>query len=466
MQTEKNKNKVNDPHEQSKLGHGLSADGPISQYFAKEDVDPLTHAFGGKIAVHPGLGGNAVAEDEINTYAEKLSHETRNGKTVAYIHVPFCETHCLYCGFYNKPFSKDFSHHYTDSLLAEFELWKDRAIYNSSPIHAVYFGGGTPTSLTAEDLGRILKAVKEHLYLANDCEITIEGRLHNFGQDKIEACLEGGANRFSIGVQTFDTEIRKLMGRIADQETACKHLEVLQSYNQAAVIIDLIYGFPKQTMDKWLNDIKIAQSLNLDGADCYQLNVYGMTPLGKAINEGKIEPSADFPTQAKMFEASVMAMQGEFYRRLSMSHWARTTRERNLYNLYTKGVASGLAFGPGAGGALQDNFIINQPNVEKWIDLIKNKIKPIMGIQRYSKYQKMYRRIAENMEQGRLDFGAIHKEFVLDIYSFVAPIVEQWEKVGLVNYKDQKMVLTLAGQFWQVNLSQIILHRIKSCLEK
>ncbi len=455
---------INDPHATARHGHGLSNNGDITQYFAKENVDPLTHAFEGKIAVHPGVGGNKLSDNEMVSIANELSNKVRNGKSVAYIHVPFCETHCLYCGFYNKGYNKDFSKKYTDTLISEIELWKGREIYNS-PIHAVYFGGGTPTSLEANDLERMLKTLREHLHLANDCEITIEGRLHNFGQDKIEACLKGGANRFSIGVQTFDTEIRKLMGRIADQETACKQLEVLKSYDQAAVIIDLIYGFPKQSMEKWLNDIKIAQSLNLDGADCYQLNTYGMTPLGKAIKEGKMEAGADIPMQAKMFEASVLAMQSEFYRRLSMSHWARTTRERNLYNLYTKGVTEGLFFGPGAGGALHNHFLINQSNVEKWTELVENKVKPVMQIQKYSDNQKMYKRIAENMEQGRLDFKAIKNEFGKDIYNMIAIIVEQWTNVGLVNLANEKMVLTMAGQFWQVNLSQIILHRIKCLLE-
>ena len=74
------------------------------------------------------------------------------------------------------------------------------------------YGGGTPTALQADDLRRILKEVRAVLPLANDCEITVEGRLSNFGPDKMEACFDGGANRFSLGVQSFDTEIRQAMG--------------------------------------------------------------------------------------------------------------------------------------------------------------------------------------------------------------------------------------------------------------
>ncbi len=443
----------------------LQADGHISQYFAQKTANPLAEAFDGKIAMHPGVGGKPLSPSEVTTLVEKLSNLPRSGKSVAYIHVPVCETHCLYCGFYRKPQGKDFSKLYADTLIKEVELWAGREVYTSSPIHAVYFGGGTPTALEAKDLERILLCLKKHLNLANDCEITIEGRLYNFDERKMEACFRGGANRFSLGVQTFDTAIRKKMGRIETKESASKKLELLKSYDNAAVIIDLIYGFPNQTMDIWLEDIAIAHSLKLDGCDCYQLNVYDATPLGKAILDGKVEKAADIKTQSAMFEASVKAMQDNFYRRLSVSHWARTSRERNLYNLYTKGLSSGLFFGPGAGGNLNGNFIINAPDVQKWTELIESGVKPAMMLQKSPKNNMLYKRITEYMEQMWLDFDDIKKEFNIDILKALEQIVKQWESVGLVSLTNNKMILTLSGQFWQVNLAQLILHRLKNVLE-
>ena len=277
----------------------------IEKYFARECDDPLANAFDGKIAVHPGVGGGRIAPEDIPGMMAPLLDQPRKGESVAYIHVPFCETHCLYCGFYNQGYRKEESARYADALIKELALWEGRAAQEQGPVHAVYFGGGTPTALEAPDLERLLKAVRRHLPLANDCEVTIEGRLHNFGQDKMEACFEGGANRFSLGVQTFDTKIRQTMARLADREEVLRRLELLMSYQQAAVIVDLIFGFPMQTMDIWLNDIETAKSIGLDGMDCYQLNVYGKTPLGKAIAEGKLPASATIAQQSAMFKAAV-----------------------------------------------------------------------------------------------------------------------------------------------------------------
>lgn len=436
------------------------------KYLAREGVAALSHAFDGKIAVHPGLNGGRVEAEAVDELVQTLLDEPRQGKSVAYIHVPFCQTHCLYCGFYNRPYRSDESRVYTDALLAELALWRGRAAVESGPVHALYLGGGTPTALEAEDLERILRAARAALPLANDCEITVEGRLANFDERKMEACLAGGANRFSLGVQSFDTDIRRSMGRLCSREDMLRQLEVLLGYGQAAVIVDLIYGFPGQSMDIWLDDIAVAQSLGLDGADCYQLNVYAQTPLGKAIASGKMPPAADIPLQSEMFSASVEAMNRTFYRRLSMSHWARTSRERNLYNLYVKGTAHCLAFGPGAGGNLGGYFYINNSDYAAWHTAVTAGIKPIAMLQRPHVHHMLFRSIAENLEQGWLNMAGLELRFGLPLRDIWQGLLQQWQRAGLLELSANHIVLTLAGQFWQVNISQLLLDYLKRALEE
>lgn len=451
-------------------GMAFSAEGrseawSMEKYFAKEGVDPLSRAFDGKIAVHPGVGGDRISQESSAACLERLLDVPRSGDSVAYVHVPFCETHCLYCGFYNRAYSREESARYTDTLIRELRLWENRAAQRQGPVHAVYFGGGTPTALEAEDLERLLRAVRAHLPLANDCEITVEGRLHNFGPEKMEACLAGGANRFSLGVQSFDTKIRQTMGRLASREEVFRRLELLKSYNQAAVIVDLIFGFPMQSMDVWLDDIAAACSAGLDGLDCYQLNVYGQTPLGRAVREGKLPPAADIPMQSAMFAAGVEALQKAFYRRLSLTHWARTSRERNLYNLKVKGSANCLAFGPGAGGNLGGWFYLNQSRYQTWQDMVNEGRKPVMMLVRPDVRFSFYRAVAAGMEQGWLDLPALEKEYGVQIRSALRPLLEQWRRAGLVTLQEDVMLLTLAGQFWQVNLSQLMQDFLKHTLD-
>ena len=309
----------------------------ISRWLAKVSENPIVEAFPEKIDIHPGMDSSMLLPTEMPEVLSELVSKPRTRRTVAYINVPYCETRCLYCLFYIKPYrNKEESNAFADTLIKELQLWSDKPVQKGEPVHAVYFGGGTPTALEACDIERIIKAVRRYLPLANDCEITYEGRLSGFGTDKMEAALAGGANRFSLGVQSFDTKIRQAVGRRSDKETLIRQLEKLMSYDQAAVVIDLIYGFPFQTLETWKEDLRIGRELNLDGIDCYQLRVLEKSPLYKYIQNGKLPPGPDHELRAAMFQEAVQSMHEAGWKRLSISHWASNTRERNFYNYYAK----------------------------------------------------------------------------------------------------------------------------------
>lgn len=221
-----------------------------------------------------------------------------------------------------------------------------------------------------------------------------------------------------------------------------------------------------QSMEVWRDDIAVACSAGLDGMDCYQLNVYGQTPLGRAIKEGRLPPSADIPMQSAMFAAAVEMLQKAFYRRLSLTHWARTSRERNLYNLKVKGSANCLAFGPGAGGNLAGWFYLNQNGYQTWQDMVNEGRKPVMMLMRPDPHFYFFRAVAEAMEQGWVNLAELERRFQVEFRAELAPLLEQWERAGLVEMREDVMVLTLAGQFWQVNLSQLMQDFLKHTLDE
>ena len=156
---------------------------------------------------------------------------------------------------------------------------------SSAPIQAVFIGGGTPTSLSPENAGRLLSTIQRCLPLANDYELTFEGRVHDLVPEKMDVWFRNGVNRMSLGVQSFDTKVRQAVGRIDDGETVFSHLQELLSYSQCAVVIDLMYGLPYQTMDVWHKDVETLVESGIDGADLYQLNVFEHSDLNLAIPE-------------------------------------------------------------------------------------------------------------------------------------------------------------------------------------
>lgn len=427
--------------------------------------DPLVDAFPESIDIHPGLQSSPISSALIQpTLSELISHK-RTRRTVAYINVPYCETRCLYCLFYIKPYrNKEESKAYADTLIKEFQLWADKPVQQNEPVHAVYFGGGTPTALEAADIERVIKAVRKYLPLANDCEITYEGRLSGFDSDKMDAAIQGGANRFSLGVQTFDTKIRQAVGRRSTKEQLIAQLSRLTQYNQAAVVIDLIYGFPFQTMETWKEDLAISRDLNLDGVDCYQLRVFERSPLYKYISNGKLPAGPDHKLRAHMFQEAVVQMREAGWSRLSISHWASNTRERNFYNYYAKTRTDCLAYGPGAGGTINGYSYMMNRAPDSWKKSVESGIKPISMMLEPAPHWQLGRAVAEQMELNYLNPSWLAAEFTPQLSYILEPLVENWTEAGLLCPIGSRFELSIAGQFWQGRMTQHLLNYIKSQL--
>ena len=450
------------PSEQERVGQpSVPAEGS-GNYFARRASICRTRLKARSPSTRPRRCGRG--KQDVEATLEPLLAEPRTGKTVAYIHVPFCETHCLYCGFYNKAYREDESRIYADALIQELRLWRGRPGQDAGPVHAVYMGGGTPTALQADDLRRILKEVRAVLPLANDCEITVEGRLSNFGPDKMEACFEGGANRFSLGVQSFDTEIRQAMGRVSDRDTLIRQLGFCRAMIRPPSSWTSSTASPCR---RWTAGWRTSpgESLKLDSVR----TATSSTCTGTLRSPRPLRADA-FPPGRTSPCSRPYSPQGEghaerVYRRLSISHWARTSRERNLYNLYVKGRAHCLAFGPGAGGNLDGFFYLNQSDYRAWQEEVRAGRKPIAMLLRPFPQGKLFKAIAEGMEQGWLDMPGLEAAYGIPLGEVWKPVLEQWERAGLVERDGAFIVLTLAGQFWQVNLSQLLLDYLKRSLE-
>jgi len=438
------------------------------RFFANENGDPLHAAFDKKSAVHPGARGCPIVPERIGeVWSQAMARKGTKEKRAAYFHIPFCETRCLYCGFYLNPFKGgEEENRYVDYVIRELEMVTGTPFINSHPFHAVYLGGGTPTALSAANLLRLLKTIKKHLPLAIDSEITVEGRVYHFSDDKIYACIEGGANRFSIGVQSFDTHVRRRMGRIDTGEEIAKRLRYIKGLDKTAVIIDLIYGLPYQAMKIWEDDVKKYIELGLDGADLYQLNIYKRGRLEEAVRKKAIAPPADISMQADMFAKGVEIMEGAGCRRLSMSHWAKSTRERNIYNNLALSGKVCVPFGSGAGGWMDGYFFFQDSNLNGYYRRIDEGSKPIAISMKQPRNNDLFKELAGQMEFGLCHLRRLGDRFGYKLEEIFLPLLEQWERVGLIKMDDGSMELTLAGQFWQVNLCQALIDYFTEMIEK
>ncbi|GAB4063381.1 heme anaerobic degradation radical SAM methyltransferase ChuW/HutW [Uliginosibacterium sediminicola] len=402
--------------------------------------------------LHPWMSRGLRPIPEFDSlYPALLSHT--HAPRLAYLHIPFCANHCLFCGFYRNKSSASAMRSYVDGLIAEIALEGLREGSRNAPIDAVFFGGGTPSALSAEDLNRILGALREHLPLAADCEITIEGRVSGFDDEKIDACLEGGANRFSIGIQSFDTALRRRMGRKATREEATRFLRALVERERAAVVCDLIYGLPLQTDAIWRQDVALCHEIGLDGVDLYCLTVHAESPLALSIDKGALPAPADNTTAARRYQEGGEILDAAGWQRLSQAHWRRTARERNRYNNATKSGADCLAFGAGAGGMLAAHRFMQEGDKDSYLSRISSGQKAIRSMLAPAPHHHACGKVMAALEDGSLDLAELDQLVEPGFVSALAPLIQYWSAQGLCRQHNDQLTLTPLGRYWHNNIA-------------
>ena len=309
---------------------------------------------------------------------------------------------------------------------------------------------------------RVLSTLRRVLPLANDYELTLEGRIHDLVPEKIEAWLANGVNRISLGVQSFDTKVRQSQGRLETREEVLERLKLLKSYEQCSVVIDLIYGLPGQSMEVWQQDLDDLIASGIDGADFYQLNVYEGSDLNKRISEGKLAPAATTKEQAKMFAFAYDYMKKRGWHQLSMCHWARNSRERSLYNALAKRGVPMFPFGSSAGGFLGGYAVMLHRVLQPYAMLVASNQKPIMGLVKQSEIQPFSNCAVNMLEYGLMDLSRL--EAMDERLTGLRWLYELWEKRGLVAFNGVQYALTIAGKFWSVNIAQTTVECIQYLL--
>ncbi len=433
----------------------------------RETDDPLHQAFASKRVVHAGLIGAPIAQaEQQKLYREALDKPADLSRQHAlYIHIPFCHTKCLYCGFYQNASRQEVEDAYMETLLGEIEAEAASPQLRGTPIDCVFIGGGTPTSLSAANAAMLLQKIQQSFALTDNCEVTLEGRIHDLVPEKIETWLQYGVNRISLGVQSFDTTLRQRIGRLDSREEVLKRLKLLKSYD-VTVIVDLIYGLPGQTPEMWLKDVKTLAEADVDGMDLYQLNIFPGGPLAKAVANGAVPPCADIAGQADMYIAARDYLLGEGVERLSLCHWRRTKRERSLYNTLAKAGADVYAFGCGAGGHFGGISWMNQRALQAYQADGQAGGKPIMmaGHQVEAKLGRICDGIISDLEQGFVDFRRL---LLADSrLEELEEVLALWKGRGLLREDLGIYRLTKAGEFWYISLTQSLVECVQVLLEK
>jgi oxygen-independent coproporphyrinogen-3 oxidase len=293
-----------------------------------------------------------------------------------YLHIPFCERRCRFCAFFTRDYREDRAAAFLMDLLKEIEHAGGAGLVRGRRVETVYFGGGTPTTLSAEQLLALLKACRESFDLAPVAEISIEANPAGVDEPTLVALRTGGINRVSFGAQSFDDAELEAAGtphRVADIARAVRSA---REAGISTVSLDLMYGFPGQSPARWLADLEAAIALEPDHLSFYGLTIEAGTPYHRDVQRGR-RTVPDEDAMADLYEMGRERLEAAGYRRYEVSNFARPGREcRHNLGYWTD--REWLGLGPSAHSYLDGDRFSNVESLDAYHRFVEDGRAPIV----------------------------------------------------------------------------------------
>lgn len=367
-----------------------------------------------------------------------------------YLHIPFCKQACHYCDFYFSTSLKS-----KDDLLAalrkEIELQRDFFFTGTMPavqsnLSTVYFGGGTPSLLSGEEIKSILEEIKKYFPVDPEAEVTLEANPDDLTAEKLKALKNAGVNRLSIGIQSFDDDDLKWMNRAHSAAQANESVKLSQEAGFDNITIDLIYGTPLLTDEQWKKNLSTAFDLNVQHLSCYALTVESRTALAHAIAK-KNQAGVEDAKQAKHFGILMEMAARNGFEQYEISNFARG----GLYSKHNSSYWLGekyLGIGPSAHSFNGETRQWNIRNNNEYVRVINEgkipaETETLSPQNKFNEYVMVSLRTMWgcDLENIRKDFGADYAE------TFFRQANQKLDE-GLMIRQKQNFILSEKGKYF------------------
>lgn len=363
--------------------------------------------------------------------------------TSAYVHIPFCEHICYYCDF-NKVFLEGQPvDEYIEALLKEARL---SLIQNPvKNMETLYVGGGTPTSLNASQLDRLLSGLREILPY-NEGEFTVEANPGDLSGEKLDVMKNYGVNRLSMGVQTFDDRLLKKIGRKHTAKDVHDTVRLLEAKDFSNVTIDLIYALPGQSLESFRDTVERALALDLPHYALYSLILENQTMFMNWVRRGKMQlPEQEL--EAQMYAETIEAMEKAGRMQYEISNFAKPGFE-SQHNLVYWNNQNYFGLGAGASGYLENRRYKNRGPIQHYMRALTDNQLPILEEERLSQKEQ----IEEEMFLGLRKISGVDKtvfesrfdQKLTDVYG---DVIEKLKQQKLIAETDSRVRLTKTGLF-------------------
>jgi len=364
-----------------------------------------------------------------------------------YIHIPFCKKLCFYCDFYHIISLKD-NTAFIDALLKETSLRKD--YLSSEEVSTIYFGGGTPSVFSIEEIGKILDRIKNNFNVNDECEITIELNPDDVNPAYLESLKQHDINRVSLGIQSWRDSDLKMLNRRHSSAQAVKALEDTLNAGFKNVSIDLIYGIPGMDKKDWESNLDFSFSFGIKHLSAYHLTFEKGTVFGKMLEKGDMSEIDEDDSNAQ-FNSLIEKAESAGFIQYEISNFGKPGYFSLHNSNYWKQV-SYIGLGPSAHSF---NGYSRQWNIRD----VKGYINAINTGKEFFESEELDTKIRFNeyiMTSLRtmwgIDLEYVEKMFEKEGYDYVVNLATKYRNYGMMKQEKNSLVLTNQGKMISDNI--------------
>jgi len=364
-----------------------------------------------------------------------------------YLHIPFCSAICPYCDFAVLTGGPERRVRFVEHLIAEMGLWAadPDGLRPFQGIDTVYFGGGTPSALSPEQLGLIVETAGSLLPVEADAWIFLEANPEDVTPESLRAWREIGARTLSLGIQSFDAEALSFLGRRHSPEQARRSLELARAAGFHTVSIDLIYGIQGQTLADWRRTLEEAVALNPDHLSCYQLTIHQGTPFGFRLERGRMTELPE-ESQAELFLFTHEFLRDAGWSGYEVSSFARSPEHQSRHNRKYWDHTPYLGIGPSAHSFAEGRRWWNERKTKNYESRIETRDRPLAGSEELSAHDLALEALMLGLRTAEgIDLHRFRECYGVDLKQDNSKRLALLEERSLLRSEGGRLVPTLQG---------------------
>ena len=362
-----------------------------------------------------------------------------------YVHIPFCKQKCMYCDFPAYQNLQDYYETYVYALVQEIDLWvTEHPESKSRPIDTIYFGGGTPTELSIQQLQMIVDKIKSTFTITDDCHMTIESNPGEVDLQYLTKLVKLGFNRISFGVQTFDDKALTMLHRSHNGEKAKQAVYDAKEAGFTDINIDLIYGLPRQTLEDIQHNLNIVKDLPINHISTYGLQVEVGTYLYHLVQKNLISIPSESIDES-MYDMMMAGLKDLGFERYEISNFSKDN-SYSRHNLKYWHYVDYLGFGAGAHSFYDGVRRSNNRNVMPYIQAVDRYTMPTIDTEiiTVERAQEDFCFLALRTKWG-LNEHTFKKRFGISVVNLFGTTLNDLVSKDLLEYENDSYHLTSEG---------------------